>query len=342
MMYRIISALIVGFVSGGALAQATTPIEVAANAPDRHIVKKGDTLWGIAGMFLKEPWRWPEVWRLNRDQINNPHRIYPGQVVILDLSGGNPMLRLGNPVRLSPQVYSEAATEAIPAIPQQIIEPFLAQPLIVDEKGLEGSPKIVAIQEDRVFLGQGNVAYVSGLTQQARNWQVYRPATAIKDPESGETLGYEAFYLGTARVRKDGEPAVIEITTAKQEIGTGDRLVPLTKPEVVAYAPHSPQQDIEGRVVSLYDGVNAGEAGRYQIITVNRGRREGLEIGHVLALYRNGRSVTYKEQGETETYKLPNERYGLIFVFRTFERISYALVLDAARPISTNDIVRKP
>lgn len=342
MIGRIISALLVGFFSAAALAQDGRPLEVAPNAPDRHIVQKGDTLWGIAGKFLKEPWRWPEVWRLNRDQIRNPHRIYPGQVVILDLSGADPQLRLGRPVKLEPQIYAEDAAQAIPSIPHQVIEPFLSEPLIVDENGLKASPKIVATQEDRVMLGSGNVAYVTGLTKQARVWQVYRPAKEVKDPENGEVLGYEAFYLGTARVAREGEPAVVEVLTAKQEIATGDRLVPFAKPDVITYAPHAPQKEVDGRIIGIYGGLTTSEGGRHQIVTLNRGTRDGLEIGHVLALYRNGRTINYRGEEGRETYKLPNERYGLVFVFRTFERISYALVMEAARPLTSNDIVRKP
>lgn len=342
MMVRIISALLAFLLSAGVAAQSDKPLEIAADAPDRHIVQKGDTLWGIAGKFLKEPWRWPEVWRMNREEIRNPHRIYPGQVVILDRSGGDPRLRLGNAIKLDPRVYAEDVGRAIPSIPQQIIEPFLSEPLIVDAGGLDASPRIIATQENRVFLGPGNVAYVSGLNKVAQVWQVYRPVRPIKDLDTGEVLGYEAFYLGVARVARDGEPAVVEILSAKQEIGAGDRLVPLVKPDIVTYAPHAPDKEVDGRVLSIYGGVSTGEAGRFQVVTVNRGRRDGLEIGHVLALYRNGRIVNYKDDDNKNTFKLPNERYGLLFVFRTFERVSYALVMEAARPLVPNDLALKP
>lgn len=343
MTKRIISTLVLCLCSAAASARSSEPPELVADPPDRHIVKRGDTLWGISGKFLKEPWRWPEVWRFNRDQIRNPHRIYPGQVVVLDTSGPVPRFVLGEPVRLQPQVYSQPAVAAIPSIPQHAIEPFLSEPLVVEENGLASAPKIVATQESRVFLGAGNVAYVSGLKQSARLWQVYRPAKPIRDPETNEALGYEAFYLGSARVVEDGEPATIEIVNAKQEIGAGDRLIPFAKPDVSSYAPHAPERDVEGRVVSIYNGVNVGETGATNIVTLNRGSRDGLEVGHVLALYRNGRATTAKdEEGRRVLYDLPNERYGLVFVFRTFDRLSYALVMDTSRPVAPNDLFRKP
>jgi hypothetical protein len=306
-------------------------------------VVKGDTLWGISGKFLKEPWRWPEIWRLNRDQIRNPHRIYPGQVVILDRSGGTPRLQLGSPHKLDPKIYSSPSVQPIPSIPQQVIEPFLAEPLVMEPGGLDFAPKVIATQEDRVMVGPGNVAYVTGIDPKVKMWQVFRPLKPVIDPESGELLGHEAFFLGNAQLLRDGEPATMEIVSAKQEIGTGDRLVPVVKPDVFSYAPHAPEQDIQGRIVTIYSGVNVGETGRNYIVTINRGKRDGIDIGHVLAIYRHGRDVVYGAPNEPkEYYRLPEERYGLLFVFRTFERMSYALVMDSSRPVVPNDIVRTP
>ncbi len=339
-MIRIISALLLSFSTTCALAQAPAPVQLADDAPDRHIVLPGDTLWGIAGKFLKEPFRWPELWRLNQEQIRNPHRIYPGQVVILDRSGAEPRLKLGQVIKLEPKVHAEKPAAAIPSIPQNVIEPFLAQPLVVDEDGLKSAPRIVATQEDRVYLGPGGRAYVAGADQATKLWQVYRPARPIIDPETNEPIGYEAFYLGTARRIADGEPATVEIVTAKQEIGVRDRLTPATRPEIIQYAPHAPSSQIRGQIAAVYGGVK--EAGRNSIVTLNRGKRDGLEVGHVLALYRNGVERLYREDDEKTVYQLPPERYGLVFVFRTFERIAYALVMDVTRPVAVADIVRTP
>lgn len=339
----IIFCVLLGFSSGGALAQTAAPVQLADNAPDSHVVQKGDTLWGISAKFLKQPWRWPEIWRLNRDQIRNPHLIYPGQVVVLDRSGGQPRLTLGRTVKLQPRTYDEPSAAPVPSIPQKVIDPYLSEPLVVDEGGMADAPKVIATQEDRVMVGAGNVVYVSGIKAQAQTWQVFRPAKAIVDPITKETLGYEAFFLGNARVLREGEPATLEILTAKQEIARGDRLLPAARPDVVAYAPHAPDRQVEGNVINIYGGVGqTGETGRGNIVTLNRGKRDGLEIGHVLALYRKGRDVQYREDGVKEFHTLPEERYGLVFVFRTFDRVSYALVMDAERPVIPQDILRTP
>ena len=340
-MIRIISALLLSLVTSAALAQESKPLELADNAPDSHVVTPGDTLWDISGKFLKSPWRWPELWRMNQDQVKNPHRIYPGQVLVLDRSGATPRLRLTQAVKLEPKVHVEKDHTVIPSIPQNVIEPFLSRPLVVDEPGMKDAPRIVATQEDRVVLGPGNVAYVANLDGKRDLWQVYRPAKPLVDPETKETLGYEAYYLGTARKVRDGEPATVEIVSAKEEIARGDRLAPAARAEIVSYVPHAPNAQVDARIVAVYGGVK--EAGRNAIVTLNRGTRDGLEVGHVLALYRRGAETTYRDDGdEKKTVKLPDERYGLVFVFRTFERVSYALVMNVTRPVAVADIVRTP
>ncbi len=344
-MIRIISALLLTLSTACALAQQTRPIELADNAPDRHIVVRGDTLWSISATFLKEPYRWPEIWRMNKDQIKNPHWIYPGQVVILDRSGAEPQLRLGQAVgsqtiKLEPKIYGDKESQAITSIPQQVIEPFLSRPLVVDEEGLRDAPKIIAIEEDRVYLGPGGRGYVSGMKEDANLWQIYRKAKPVLDPTTQEVLGYEAFFLGTAKLLAKGEPATIEVISAKQEIGLTDRLAPAGRPEIVSYVPHAPSKAINGQIAAIYGGVN--QAGRNSIVTLNRGTRDGLEVGHVLALYRNGGDITYREDDSKTEYKLPAERSGLLFVFRTFDRISYGLVMSVTRPVVVADFVRTP
>jgi len=340
-MIRIISALLLTLSTVGAFAAPTKTIEIADNAPDRHIVVAGDTLWGISALFLKEPQRWPEVWGMNKDQIKNPHWIYPGQVVILDRSGANPKFRLGQDLKLVPKIYTEDSRVAIPSIPQNVIEPFLSRPLVVEENALKDAPKIIAMEEDRVFLSAGGRAYVTGLKQEAKAWQVYRPAKPVLDPTTKKIIGYEAVYLGTAQQTAKGDPATIEIIEAKEEIGLGDLLSSFSRPEIISYVPHSPTAPFEGQVAAIYGGVK--EAGRDSIVTLSRGSKDGLEVGHVLALYRNGGEAIYKEEGSpNQTYKLPDERYGVVFVFRTFEHISYALVMNVSRPVSVSDFVRTP
>lgn len=338
-MRHIIFALFLSFSTAAALAQK--PIELAPDAPDHHAVVPGDTLWGIAAKFLKDPFRWPDIWKMNAEQVKNPHRIYPGQVVILDRSGAQPQLKLGQMVKLSPEVRVEMTPREIPAIPANAIEPFLAQPLVIDLQQFEAAPRIVATQENRVFTGNGDTIYASGVDPKVGLWQVYRPGKPLIDPDNQETLGVEAIYLGSARTVSESEGVTtLTITDVKQEIGRGDRLVPASRPEVMSYMPHPPERTVAGRVLSLYGGV--GEGGRHSIISLSRGKQDGLERGHVLALYRAGATVTNRFDDKPESHVLPDERYGLIFVFRVFERVSYALVLDAARPVVPGDRIRQP
>ncbi len=316
---------------------------LAENAPDRHVVVKGDTLWGISGTFLKQPWRWPEIWQLNKEQIRNPHWIYPGQIVYLDRSGAQPRLRIGNPVtttQVSPKVYAEDNRQAISSIPPRIIEPFLSKPLVVEADALKNAPRIVAAQEDRVVVGAGNTAYATGIYGDFPLWQIYRPGKPLVDPENGEVLGYEAFYLGSAKVTRDGEPTTLEIVRSTQEIERGDRLVPAARPDIINYVPHAPDKHIASRVMSVYGAVEEGA--NHSIITLSRGAVDGLEVGHVLALSRAGVTVQNRYEDKLENWKLPDERYGLVFIFRVFGHVSYALVMNVSRPVIVGDAATTP
>jgi hypothetical protein len=343
-MTRIIFALFFVFSS---LAITPTvalsaPLELAPDAPDSHVVVSGDTLWGIAARFLKDPYRWPEIWRMNTEQVKNPHRIYPGQVVYLDRSGAVPQLKLGT-VKLAPAVRSTTLVQEIPAIPAQAIEPFLAQPLVIDTHSFSNAPRIVATQEDRVFTGTGDKLYASGVDAHVKLWHIYRPGPPLLDPDNNESLGIEAIFLGSARSLggTSNDVTTLEITGVKQEIGRGDYLIPAHRPEIINYVPHVPPQAVSGRVIALYGGV--GEGGRNSIVSISRGARDGLEVGHVLALYRAGATVSNRfEDSQPQTHVLPDERYGLMFIFRVFDRVAYALILEAARPVVPGDRVARP
>jgi hypothetical protein len=330
--------------AGGVWAQAPkSPMAIKPDAPDRYVVVPGDTLWSIAERYTDSPWRWPELWDLNKDQIRDPHRIYPGNIVLLDRMRGQ--LALADTVKLSPRVRAEStAREAVPSIPPQIIEPFLTRPLIVEADGLDKAPSIVAADDGRVVLAAGNRAYVRGLGDaKAGAWYAYRRGGPLVDPESNQTLGYEAVYLGTARVVRAGEPATIEITSVAQDVGIGDRLVPAPAPVPVNYAPRSPQKPILGRVMTIYGSAGrVAETAQNAIITINRGKADGLEVGHVLALHRFGGAVARAAGPGAAGADLPNERYGLAFVFRVFDRVSYALVMRVTRTVSPQDVVQNP
>jgi hypothetical protein len=378
---------------GGGEAQQTrvTQADLQADAPDQYTVVKGDTLWGIAGRFLKDPWKWPQVWNMNRDQIKDPHWIYPGDVVRLDKSGEYPRLSLlpgggtgggadmaaSNVVRLDPRVRIESLQTAVSSIPGSAIGPFLSQPLIVEEGGLLNAPMILATEESRVIVSQGDTAYADRIgTNAGVNWQVFRQGVALRDPETNELLGYEAKYVGDARVRRYGNPTTLDITKAREEINRGDRLTPARETTFPSYVPRAPEKAIKGVIMSVDGGVS--EVGQFQIITLNRGARDGLEVGHVLASYRRGAIVggdtgfgagtwfkgmnvtpvpvvpdpprTQQVTGDEKSgqdmrggaVKLPDERNGLIFVFRVFEKLSYAMVLRSTRPIYVGDIVQTP
>ncbi|HRE15968.1 MAG TPA: LysM peptidoglycan-binding domain-containing protein [Rhodocyclaceae bacterium] len=338
-MLRIISALILAVTATCAFAQEK--LKLVDNPPERHIVVQGDTLWGIAGNFMKEPWRWPEIWRLNKTQIKNPHLIYPGDIVVLDMSGGNPRLTLAKPIKLAPQVYSSEVKKEIPTIPQNVIEPFLSRPLVLGESDLNDVPRIIATQEDRVLIGNNDIAYVSGIPDNSREkWSIYRPGKPITDPVTKEVLGYEAFDLGTARLLKSGTPATIRISTAREEIARGDRLLPAPRPSLTSYVPRAPGASVSGQILAIYGGLSEG--GRHSVVQLNRGSKDGLEVGHVLAMFRKTTAAAYDENNRRVMVEFPEERYGVMLVFRTFDRVSYGLVMDASRSMLIGDAVRNP
>ena len=342
------------------VAEAGVPLsELAPNAPDSYTVKRGDTLWDISKVFLKSPWRWPELWGMNLDQIRNPHLIYPGQVLYLDKTGGRARLRLGKPIetsqegKLSPRVRAEPLPDdAIASVPMHLIGPFLNDAIVLDSNTLETAPRVVATQEGRVLVSKGENAYVRGDLSAARNWQLFREPKPLIDPVTNELLGFEARYVGTAEYTRPGEirplpdgkseivPATITITNLREEANIGDRLSPAPARDVEAFAPHSPGAPMSGRIISVYgDGLNAGQN---QIVSLNRGARDGVERGHVLALWRAGTQRVDNTDEAKPLIRLPDERHGLLFVFRVFERVSYALILQVKEPVAAGDLFTQP
>mgnify|MGYP000076316197 CR=1 FL=1 len=329
------------------------------NAPDQHRVVKGDTLWDISGAFLEHPWCWPQVWGMNRDEIRNPHWIYPGQIVYFDRARGR--LSLTRPgsgdgadapvLRLSPQVRSEGLeSRAIDAIPASVIEPYLTQPLVVEKDALAGAPRIAASEENRLYLGTGDRVYVRGELGGATEFQVFRPGGALKDPQTGAVLAYEAAYVGTVKLAKAAAPGVdvhtMLVSSSVSEMGVGDRLMPAPPPSVRNYVPHAPLSAIDARVMSIYAGVTY--AGQSQVVTVNRGSIDGLDVGSVLQLYHFGKTVADPE-GKTgflgmkrAQMKLPDEQYGSLFIFRTFGHVSYGLIMQVTAPVEVGDVAKSP
>ena len=344
------------------VAKTGVPLEdLAPNAPESHTVQRGDTLWGISSLFLKSAWRWPELWGMNLQQIRNPHLIYPGQVLVLERLDGRATLKLArgeggiptNTVRLSPRVRGETLDNgAITAIPLHLIGPFLNEAVVFESNVLDSAPRIVATQEGRVLLARGETAYVRGDLNGARDFRVFRKLVPLLDPLTREVLGYEGRYVGTAEQVRAGDtvlasngaatvvPDTFRITSTRLEAGVGDRLSPVPQQELVAYVPHAPAAPVDGRIVSLYgDGLRAGQN---QVVVINRGTRDGMERGHVLALWRAGAEATDKTGERKVAMRLPDEKHGALFVFRTFDRVSYALILNVQEPVRAGDRFTQP
>lgn len=321
-------------------------VQIRPDAPDQHVVVKGDTLWGISTMFFNDPWKWPSIWNINRDTIKDPHWIYPGDVVFLDRNTGS--LSFNTPSsassqndgtdKYSPRVrYGLSQHDAIASIPYKDLKAFLSQPLVVEEDALSTAPKLVALQEGRVILGDNQQGYVSGLpSDQGSKWQAYRPGKIFVDPETGENLGREAIYLGDVEATQFGDVSIVLATKTKLEINKGDRLAKSNPEAADNFLPRPPSKPIDARIISIYGGV--AQAGQNTVVTLNKGERDGLESGNVLALFSKG--ITVKQDGDS--YKLPDERYGLIFVFRVFNKVSYGLVMQTKLPAQLLDFAKNP
>ncbi len=353
--------------------------ELAPNAPASHTVKSGDTLWAISGLFLKSPWRWPELWGMNLSDIKNPHLIYPGQTLFLVVRDGRAHLSTQGAgggsgsatdlptVRLSPRTrIDNLGANALPTLNTHLIEPFLAEPMIVGELELNQAPRIVAAQDSRVLLTRGDRAYARGTAdaplqdqpgQNQKAYRVFRNATPLKDPISGEVLGYEAQYVGKAllvrsestqsntnaagKTSTDIVPATIDIFDAKEEMRVGDRMLPEPPQQLLSYVPHAPVKPVDARIVSIY-GSAVANAAQNQVVSINRGAFDGMESGHVLAILKDGARLVDKTDATLPQIKLPDERNGLLMVFKTFERMSYALVLDITSGVKVGDHLVNP
>ena len=391
------------------VAQAGVPLaDLVPDAPDTYVVKVGDTLWGISKMYLKSPWRWPELWGMNLQEIQNPHLIYPGQTLYLEkrdgrarLSGTPPGTAEGgtgagegavagagssaggagraaagsgdtrgsggiDTVRLSPRIRYQEARNPLTTLQTRAIEPFLAEPLIVEEGELQIAPRIVAVGENRVMIGRGDRVYARGPVdapllddqQKIKQYRIFRNPKPLKDPDTGELLGYEAEFLGKAAlVRSEGTtevsagdgkfntvqvPATIDIVSAKSEMLVGDRMAPEPEREFLSFAPRAPASSVSGRIVSIYGNNAVVNASQNQVVVLNRGKRDGMESGHVLAILKDGRQLNDRTDATRAVIKLPNERNGLLMVFRTYEKLSYGLILDVNDTVRVGDRVTTP
>ena len=353
-IYMVLSTIVLFTGPGMVSAQdgkATAPLALTEDPPSRYVVVKGDTLWDISARFLRDPWRWPDIWGLNRDEIKNPHWIYPGDVLVLDFSGATPRLRFEGDEgwtlvreRLSPQIRTSALdSTAIPTFSPNLVRSFLANTLVVDEKQLEAAPRIISGHEGRIILGPGDIAYARGVKNpRTTRYYAVRPGRTFTDPDTDEVLGYEAIYLGETRVKEHDDITTLKISRAEREINPGDRLLTVSSQEQVPYMPRPPSRQVTGKILAAAkEGVT--EIGSLTVVVLNRGRRDGVEPGNVLALTRTGDTV--RPAGSTdpgERVKLPDEQYGVVFVFKVYERLSYALVMNTTRSVKINDTVVTP
>jgi hypothetical protein len=353
-------------------------VKLRENAPDRHVVVKGDTLWDISAKFLKSPWLWPELWRANDDHIKNPHLIYPGDVIYLVMTPDGPRLTKMETVRLSPSVRAEPLRgDAIPPIPYAAVKAFLERPLLADVAALVKAPRLLGTEDGRGLVTVGDRVYADQIAADTKRWHIVRLGKALKDPDTGTVLAHEITYVGDAVTRIKGSPATLDIVGAEREAQVGDRLLAATGPDQMEFVPHAPGKATDGKIISVFEGSQI--SGRHATVIINKGLADGIERGHVLAINHPGKTVGRaegdsrldsfspksgyldgaKERGGTEVYvgfnnapeseakpagatRLPDVRTGLIMVYRVFDRVAYALVMESYGPTQPLDHVNNP
>lgn len=342
---RLVGGCLVG------VALQATAAELKPGHPDVYPVKKGDTLWDISSAFLNDPWLWPELWQVN-PQIENPHLIYPGDLIKLVYVDGKPVLTLergprtvtyknGDTIKLSPQVRTEQLDTVIPAIPLEYIQGFLVDNRVLTEEEISLSPYLVAGDERHIVMGVGDYVYGRGdWSQPHQNYGVFRKGPTYMDPDTKEVLGIAALDLGMARYESaEGDVARFKLTKSKEDIRPGDRLIPTEERKLDSvFHPRTPQSEMKGYIIHVFSGVR--NVSQYDVVVLNLGDRDGISIGDVLAVH--GKGETVKDQVTGELVKLPDERRGVLMVFRTFEKVSYGLILRAEAPLQVLDVVKNP
>ncbi len=339
MMRRLFLSSLFMLLSFSALA---ADVVLKPNHPQKHVVVRGDTLWDISGMFLKYPWHWPDIWQVN-PQIENPHLIYPGDVLTLVYRDGKPVLELTRgptPYKMSPQVREMALEKAIPTIPLDALRPFLSRPNVVGAEVLDRAPYVVAGADERLISGTGDKVYVRKVDElDGQHYSIFRGGKVYRDPITKEILGYEAIYTADAWLSEIAEVSTAELRKTTREVLIGDRLLPVVDEDYEAnFYPHSPEDNFEGHIISVFDGVS--QVGQYQVVVLNRGEREDLEVGHAVSVYQAGdviRDIVSADPKDIVT--LPDEYAGVALVFKTFEKVSYAIVMKANRAIHVGDRV---
>ncbi len=321
-------------------------VEFKASAPEQYTVVHGDTLWDLSNRFLVQPWYWPEIWYLN-PQINNPHLIYPGDVISIFYVGGKPYLTVGDGPRvtkLSPKVRGEDIDAQVYGIPIPAIQQFIIRPRVVSEETLDNAPYILSSIEERLAFGAGDRVYARGFNGDPQGqYTVFRKGEALYDPKTDELLGFEAIIVGDGEIIRADDPATFDLAQTKREALRGDRLLPVDFSEVdTEFVPHAPPENTHGHVISLFDAIS--QVGTFQVVALSLGERNGIEKGHVLDINQAGRVVAdpFEKPGSLVDVDLPEESAGRAMVFRTFEKVSYALIMETSRSIQYGDSATSP
>jgi hypothetical protein len=356
----LIAALAISFT-----AYADT-VQLREDAPDRHVVVKGDTLWDISAKFLKTPWKWPELWRLNQEEIKNPHLIYPGDVILLTWVDGKPQLSKLESVRLSPEVRSEAidGRAGISSVPYKAIAPFLQRTRVIEAAKLDNMPFVLGGNHERVMYSTHDKVYATPGDGKTTAWQIVRVGRPLADPDTGAILGYQLDHLADGETVKAGAPQLVQITAADKEVLERDRLVPATQMAAMNLAPHAPEKAVNAKVITSLSGIEG--VGSYATVVLNKGAGSGLEAGHVLALYRSGRSTAdpnclraeklafiagghghrdtecNKQAEATNRASLPDEHIGLAFIYRVYDSLAFALIMNSTEPVYPGTLARNP
>lgn len=344
----VLLAALVSF-TGRLGAQQGGGVPLNPSHPDTYVVKRGDTLWDIAAMFLREPWYWPEIWYVN-PQIENPHWIFPGDVLTLVYVDGKPQLRMqrgqaaAGTDKLSPRIREEQLGDAVTAIPLSAIAPFLKRGTVLEKGEIGKLPYILELRDGHLVAAQGNDAYVRGETLGGPDtpYSVVRVGNQLVDPDNGDVLGYAGIFIGQGTIWRGGDPSTLRLQETAREAARGDRLIAPDVSFPLQFYPRPPGQPVDGEIMFVED--HGSQVGQYQVVVINRGTQHGLEAGSVLSIWSPGDRVwdDFNSRFTDRKVQLPDERVGTLMVFRTFDRLSYALVMEATAPIHRADRVRNP
>jgi LysM repeat protein len=327
-------------------------IPLADNAPDSYVVKRGDTLWGISKVFLRDPWYWPEIWQVN-PQIQNPHLIYPGDTLRLVFIDGKPqiLLQRGDALRVQPRVRSQPLEAAITTIPYATVAAFMSKPTVLDRDQIKHAPYLLATRDLHVVMSEGDTLYARGFTSPAdlgTHYNVVRVGEPLIDPDDNRLLGYDGIYTGSGHVTRQGGPTTLIMTESTQDSRAGDKLIPGGVEVPLDFIPSAPRVKTNGRIISVSHGVSV--IGQYEVVVINRGARDGLAPGNVLGVFDTGPIVLDTDKNGffnlnklgAKKVALPSEKTGTFMVFKTFDSISYGLIMEATNLIRVGDKVQNP